>query len=75
MLFNYVQATNDTAILKRALPLAEKELQWWADNRSLNVTSPFTNRTHFVARYNVNNTAPRPEVSGNPVPIHLIDIY
>ncbi|KZT35404.1 glycoside hydrolase [Sistotremastrum suecicum HHB10207 ss-3] len=61
MLSNYVAASNDTSILTRALPLAEKELAWWADNRSLNVTSPYTNNTHFVARYSVNNSAPRPE--------------
>ncbi|KAI8986137.1 glycoside hydrolase [Trametes punicea] len=61
MLSDYVSATNDTAILKRALPLAEKELKWWADNRTLNVTSPFTNQTYAMAHYSVNNTAPRPE--------------
>ncbi|KAI0629777.1 glycoside hydrolase [Trametes polyzona] len=61
MLADYVAASNDTSILKRALPLAEAELKWWADNRSLNVTSPFTNRTYTMARYAVNNSAPRPE--------------
>jgi alpha,alpha-trehalase len=61
MLSRYVRVTNDTDILERALPLAEKELQWWQDNRMINVTSPITNRTYRMARYNVNNTAPRPE--------------
>jgi alpha,alpha-trehalase len=61
MLDRYVTVTNDTSILKRALPLAEKELKWWNDNRMINVTSPFTNTTHKLARYAVNNTAPRPE--------------
>ncbi|KAI0763541.1 glycoside hydrolase [Trametes elegans] len=61
MLADYVAASNDTSILKRALPLAEAELKWWADHRSLNVTSPYTNQTYTVARYAVNNTAPRPE--------------
>lgn len=61
MLADYVTASNDTSILKRALPLAEAELKWWKDNRSLNVTSPFTNRTYTMAHYAVNNTAPRPE--------------
>lgn len=61
MLSRYVTVTHDMAILNRALPLAEKELRWWRDNRSLNVTSPFTNETHLVYRYNVNNSAPRPE--------------
>ncbi|TFY78486.1 hypothetical protein EWM64_g5528 [Hericium alpestre] len=81
MLADYVSATNDTAILDRALPLAEKivvlcltitpdmhahthrqrELTWWQDNRTMNVTSPFTNQTYAVARYAAANTAPRPE--------------
>ncbi|CDO72204.1 Glycoside Hydrolase Family 37 protein [Trametes cinnabarina] len=61
MLSDYVSASNDTAILERALPLAEKELKWWTDNRTLNVTSPFTNQSYPMAHYSVNNTAPRPE--------------
>ncbi|KAK7689932.1 hypothetical protein QCA50_006571 [Cerrena zonata] len=61
MLDAYVQASNDTSILRRALPLAEKELTWWATNRSLSVTSPYTNTTHTMYRYAVNNSAPRPE--------------
>ncbi|XP_006462478.1 hypothetical protein AGABI2DRAFT_206816 [Agaricus bisporus var. bisporus H97] len=61
MLDRYVKVTGDRSILDRALPLAEKELTWWHDNRSLNVTSPFTNQTHLVYHYSVNNSAPRPE--------------
>ena len=61
MLSDYVAATNDTSVLARALPLAEKELTWWATQRTVNVTSPFTNKTYAVTRYAVNNTAPRPE--------------
>ena len=61
MLYDYVKATGDTSILKRALPIAEKELAWWHTNRTLSVTSPFTNKTYTMARYAVNNTAPRPE--------------
>ncbi|KAH9932786.1 glycoside hydrolase family 37 protein [Epithele typhae] len=61
MLSTYVSASNDTAILRRALPLAEAELKWWADNRTTNITSPFTNKTYAMARYSVTNTAPRPE--------------
>ncbi|ETW82190.1 glycoside hydrolase family 37 protein [Heterobasidion irregulare TC 32-1] len=61
MLSNYVAASNDISILERALPLAERELAWWRNNRSLNVTSPFTNKTYEMARYAVTNTAPRPE--------------
>ncbi|KAJ3917985.1 glycoside hydrolase family 37 protein [Lentinula edodes] len=61
MLSRYVTVTNDQSILERALPLAEKELQWWQNNRTVNVTSPYTNQTYAMARYAVNNTAPRPE--------------
>jgi len=61
MLSRYVEATNDTSILERALPLAEKELKWWADNRSVQVKSSFTNKTHTMFRYSVTNSAPRPE--------------
>ncbi|KAG7088886.1 hypothetical protein E1B28_012833 [Marasmius oreades] len=61
MLARYVTVTNDRSILARALPLAEKEFQWWQTNRTVNVTSPFTNKTHSMARYAVANTAPRPE--------------
>lgn len=61
MLDAYVKESNDTSILKRALPLAEKELIWWKTNRTVTVTSPYTNQTHDVLHYAVNNTAPRPE--------------
>ncbi|KXN82841.1 Trehalase [Leucoagaricus sp. SymC.cos] len=61
MLSRYVTVTGDRSILSRALPLAEKELQWWRTNRSLNVSSPFTNQSHLVYHYSVNNSAPRPE--------------
>lgn len=37
-------------------------MSWWDTNRSISVTSPYTNRTHSVYHYNVFvNTAPRPE--------------
>jgi len=78
MLANYVAASNDTAILDRALPLAEagshspsflsaadttrqRELAWWSENRSLDVTSPYTNETYTLSHYAVTNSAPRPE--------------
>ncbi|KIY52470.1 glycoside hydrolase family 37 protein, partial [Fistulina hepatica ATCC 64428] len=60
MLSLYVNATNDTSIFERALPLAEKELNWWKTNRSIEVTSPSGN-THTMYHYAVNNSAPRPE--------------
>ncbi|KAF9568772.1 trehalase [Agrocybe pediades] len=61
MLARYVTVTGDRSILARALPLAEKELKWWSDNRSLQIKSPFSNKTFTMYHYNVNNTAPRPE--------------
>jgi len=63
MLYKYVTASGDKAILDRALPLAEVEMKWWATNRTIEVTSPYTNKTHKVSHYAVVNTAPRPEVS------------
>jgi alpha,alpha-trehalase len=39
----------------------QKELRWWSRERSLPVQSPFTNQTHTVYTYAVNNSAPRPE--------------
>ena len=61
MLDRYVKATNDTSILDRALPLAERELQWWSANRTVSVTSSYTSRTYSMFRYAVSNSAPRPE--------------
>jgi len=61
MLARYVEASGDKSILTRALPLAEKELKWFLDNRSVQVKSPFSNNTFTVYRYSVTNTAPRPE--------------
>ncbi|KAJ7776820.1 glycoside hydrolase family 37 protein [Mycena maculata] len=61
MLGRYIDTTNDTSILKRALPLAERELAWWQTNRTVTVRSPFTKKTYAMAQYSVTNTAPRPE--------------
>ncbi|KAH7337166.1 trehalase [Rhizoctonia solani] len=61
MLAAYVNRTKDTDILDRALPLAEKELAWWSNNRTFKVESPSSKKTYTVFRYAVNNTAPRPE--------------
>ena len=61
MLDRYINATNDTSILERALPLAELELEWWSTNRSISVTSSYTSQTYSMFHYAVNNSAPRPE--------------
>lgn len=63
MVNDFVLATGNTTILERALPILEAELDWWRTNRTISVKSPFTNQTHSVAHFAVNNTAPRPEVS------------
>ncbi|KAH8829448.1 trehalase [Flagelloscypha sp. PMI_526] len=61
MLARYVEVSGDKSILDRAVPLAKKELAWWKEHRSINITSPTSNLTHLVYRFNVNNSAPRPE--------------
>ncbi|OJA18271.1 hypothetical protein AZE42_04995 [Rhizopogon vesiculosus] len=61
MVYDYVNVTGDTSILQRALPLAEAELAWWATNRTLEVTSPYTSQKYMLSHYAVNNSAPRPE--------------
>ncbi|KIJ59066.1 glycoside hydrolase family 37 protein [Hydnomerulius pinastri MD-312] len=61
MLSDYISVTGDNTILQRALPLAEKELAWWASARGIQVKSPYTGQTYNLTRYAVDNTAPRPE--------------
>jgi alpha,alpha-trehalase len=61
MLHNYLSRTNDTSLLPRALPLIEKEMKWWDTNRTSTFKSPFSGKSHQLARYDVSNTAPRPE--------------
>ncbi|KAH9831342.1 trehalase-domain-containing protein, partial [Rhodofomes roseus] len=61
MVADYVAATNDMSILTRAIPAIETELQWWVSNRSVQVTSPYTNQTYTMYHYSVTNSAPRPE--------------
>jgi alpha,alpha-trehalase len=63
MLAAYVKRTGDASVLKRGIPMAQKELSWWEDNRST-VVHASTNKTYQLFRYAVNNSAPRPEVRG-----------
>lgn len=60
MLYNYVQNTNDTSFLRRAVELSDREMMWWDRNNSINVTSP-SGQTYFMHHYDVLNSAPRPE--------------
>lgn len=55
----YIEHTNDTAILQRALPLLVKEHDFFTTNRSVDVT--VADKTYQLNRYAVLNTQPRPE--------------
>ncbi|KAG8679839.1 hypothetical protein FRC09_018677, partial [Ceratobasidium sp. 395] len=66
MLYAYVENTKDFQILHEALPLAEaslpslmREIRWWYNNRTVTVFHKGQN--HYVFRYNVKATGPRPE--------------
>ncbi|KAK4449215.1 glycoside hydrolase [Podospora aff. communis PSN243] len=56
----YVEYTNDTSILERAVPLLIKEHQFWQTNRTVSVEAP-NGKTYTLNRYSVNNNQPRPE--------------
>ncbi|CAM1503059.1 Fc.00g078350.m01.CDS01 [Cosmosporella sp. VM-42] len=55
----YIEHTNDTDILDRALPLLVKEHEFWMTNRTIDVT--VGNDTYKLNHYAVQNTRPRPE--------------
>ncbi|RFU76595.1 trehalase precursor [Trichoderma arundinaceum] len=55
----YIEHTNDTSILRRALPLLVKEHEFWIENRTVSVD--IGNKTYTLQRYDVQNTQPRPE--------------
>ncbi|KAI1369488.1 Six-hairpin glycosidase-like protein [Xylaria arbuscula] len=59
MVKTYVDYTNDTSILDRALPLLIKEHNFWTANRTIQLT--VNGSTHSLAHYAVSNTEPRPE--------------
>lgn len=56
----YIEHTNDTAILDRALPLLVREHRFFTENRSVAVEAP-DGRTYTLSRYAVDNNQPRPE--------------
>ncbi|KAK3335362.1 glycoside hydrolase family 37 protein [Cercophora scortea] len=56
----YIEHTNDTSILARAVPLLIKEHEFWTNNRTVNVTAP-NGKTYSLNRYDVDNNQPRPE--------------
>lgn len=59
MVSKYVAYTNDTSFLSRALPLLEKEYNYWKAYHSVNVNTK--TGTVVLSRYNVINSSPRPE--------------
>ncbi|KAI1657822.1 glycoside hydrolase family 37 protein [Daldinia decipiens] len=59
MVKTYIDYTNDTSLLERALPLLIKEHNFWIENRTLAITSG--GDTFHLAHYEVQNTEPRPE--------------
>ncbi|KAJ9480331.1 putative Neutral trehalase (putative) [Pseudozyma hubeiensis] len=61
MIDKYIEAYNDTSVLERFLPLLEREMSFWKNNRTIEFTSPFTNTTHNITHYKVDTSAPRPE--------------
>ena len=60
MVKTYVDYTNDTSILERALPLLIKEHEFWAKNQSVSITAA-DGKNYTLNRYSVNNNQPRPE--------------
>ncbi|TLD14240.1 uncharacterized protein PgNI_04173 [Pyricularia grisea] len=56
----YVEHTNDTSILDRAVPLLIKEHEFFVNNRSIDVEAA-NGKTYKLQRYAVTNTQPRPE--------------
>ncbi|KAL2018574.1 hypothetical protein VTK56DRAFT_616 [Thermocarpiscus australiensis] len=60
MVKSYVDYTNDTSLLERAVPLLLKEYEFWTTNRSVSITAP-NGKTYTLNRYHVNNNQPRPE--------------
>ena len=55
----YMEQTNDTSILDRALPLLIKEQQFWQTNNTVQINT--TSGSYNLSRYFVLNNQPRPE--------------
>ncbi|KAL2885391.1 Trehalase [Ceratocystis lukuohia] len=59
MVKTYVEHTDDREFMKKALPLLEKEYNYWMDQRSVSIK--IDDEDFVFNRYNVKNTQPRPE--------------
>ncbi|KAI1339636.1 glycoside hydrolase family 37 protein [Xylariaceae sp. FL0016] len=55
----YIDYTQDTSLLHRALPVLIKEHEFWTANRTVEIVQG--NKTFNLAHYGVQNTEPRPE--------------
>lgn len=59
MVRDYVEYTNDTSIIERALPTLVKEHQFFMDNRTVDIE--VDGETYTLNHYEVSNNQPRPE--------------
>lgn len=60
MLRIYIEQTNDTTLLPRAIPLLIKEHDFFVNNRSVDLNGA-DGKTYQLQRYSVSNNQPRPE--------------
>ncbi|KAH8884538.1 glycoside hydrolase family 37 protein [Thozetella sp. PMI_491] len=60
MVRTYLEYTNDTSIIPRAIEALVKEHNWWTQNRTVSVTGA-DGATYTLNRYHVENNQPRPE--------------
>ncbi|KAL7071716.1 hypothetical protein ACQ4LE_009150 [Meloidogyne hapla] len=59
MVYEYFEATHDYDFIKKALPILEKEMEFWTNERSIEV--PIGEKTYRMFQYRVGCNVPRPE--------------
>ncbi|KAF2144543.1 glycoside hydrolase family 37 protein [Aplosporella prunicola CBS 121167] len=59
MVKTYIEYTRNSTILERAIPILEKEYEFWTNNRTVSIQT--ANKTYALNHYAVRNTQPRPE--------------
>uniref|UniRef100_A0A914YQJ2 Trehalase n=1 Tax=Panagrolaimus superbus TaxID=310955 RepID=A0A914YQJ2_9BILA len=59
MIADYFNKTKDIQFLKSVLPLLKKEMQFWENNRTINIT--FDGNNHSFFQYRSISNCPRPE--------------
>ncbi|KAI8582719.1 hypothetical protein K450DRAFT_226590 [Umbelopsis ramanniana AG] len=57
----YYESTKDEELLSRAIPILDKEYQFWQANTTVEVKDPKTGQSYNLNHYNVENNSPRPE--------------